>query len=114
MLIKNNIINKNILIGLLIIIVIISIISFNFNSIVENLRQRKISNNLEYTSCTQPNNCTDCLNANVLDHNANSPCYWNSLLNKCGSFSGDGYTRTCDGPSPGPYPVCSKNTNKNL
>jgi hypothetical protein len=103
MLTKNNI-NKNMLIVLLI-IVVISIISFNFNSIVEGL-----------TSCTQANNCTDCLNANVLDHDADSPCYWNSLLNKCGSFSGDGYTRTCDGPSPGPSPtpICSKNANKNL
>jgi hypothetical protein len=100
----------------LLIIVVISIISFNFNSIVEGLTLTKISNNLEYTSCTQPNNCTDCLNANVIDQDADSPCYWNSLLNKCGSFSGNGYTRTCNGPSPNPNPnpICSKNTNKNL
>jgi hypothetical protein len=110
---KKNNINKNMLIVLLI-IVVISIISFNFNSIVEGLTLTKISNNLEYTSCTQPNNCTDCLNANVIDQDADSPCYWNSLLNKCGSFSGNGYTRTCNGPSPNPNPICSKNTNKNL
>lgn len=95
--------SKNILITLLIVIVI-SIIGFNLNSIVEGLTLKKTSNKLQYTSCTQPQNCSDCINADV--NNSNSSCYWNSTINKCGSFLDTGYSRTCNNN------VCVANTTK--
>ena len=52
------------------------------------------------TSCTQFTNCSQCVNGQV--NGSSSKCYWNNQDNKCGSFKGAGYSRTCSEPKPPP------------
>jgi hypothetical protein len=85
--------STKIIFGLLIVI-IISTIGFNFNSIIEGLTLTKSSN--QYTSCRQAQNCSDCTTSNILNNNTNTPCYWNNSISKCGSFADSGYSKTCD------------------
>ena len=57
---------------------------------------------LELNSCDLFNSnqkvektCANCLGVTLLRGDANSKCYWNSRLNKCGSFLDTGYSNTC-------------------
>jgi hypothetical protein len=59
-----------------------SVISFHFSKVIEG-----------WTSCTQPKNCSDCVNAQITD--TSSPCYWSSSQNQCDSFGGVGFSRSC-------------------
>jgi hypothetical protein len=90
--------STKIIFGLLIVI-IISVIVFNFNTIIEGLTLTKSSN--QYTSCRQAQNCSDCTTSNILNNNTNTPCYWNNSLSKCGSFADSGYSKTCDTSTTG-------------
>jgi len=51
-----------------------------------------------YTSCTLPDNCNNCLDGQDINGNK---CYWNADSNKCGSFEGDGFERSCDSSGGG-------------
>ena len=104
--------SKNIQIALLI-VVVIAIISFNFNSIVEGLTLTKTSDSLQYTQCRDASSsCTNCINAQIQD--TSSPCYWNSFPSagspKCSAFQDTGYSRTCSSQPPSPSNVCAANT----
>ena len=90
--------STKIIFGLLIVI-IISVIGFNFNTIIEGLTLTKSSN--QYTSCTQAQNCNDCTTSNIMNNNTDSPCYWNNSISQCGSFADPGYSKTCDGSTTG-------------
>jgi hypothetical protein len=80
-------------IALFISIVLIILVSMNYEKIIEG-----------FTSCTQANaNCSTCINAKVTD--SSSPCYWNKEKQECGSFSDNGYSSTC--PSCTYYIDCS-------
>ena len=89
-------ISKKIMIYILLVATILFIF-FKFN-IIEGLTLEKTSDSLKYTSCTQPTSCSNCINASVNNQNqdGDSPCYWNSAENKCGSFQDSGYSRNCD------------------
>lgn len=57
---------------------------------------------LELNSCATFNSnqqvektCANCLGVKLLQGDANSKCYWNSALNKCGGFLDAGYSNTC-------------------
>lgn len=104
-------ISKNKQIALLIFVVIL-IISFNFNSVVEGLvTLTKISDSSLYTQCRDASSsCSTCINAQI--QNTSSPCYWNSTPKsgspKCSAFNNSGYSRNCDTPTPNS--VCAANT----
>ena len=83
----------------LFIVIIISTIGFNFNTIIEGLTLTKSGN--QYSSCTQAQNCTDCTTSNIMNNNTDSPCYWNNSISKCGSFADSGYSKTCDTSTTG-------------
>ena len=104
--------NHKILLSIFLLIFIILFTCYKFN-IIEALTMEKTSNSLQYTSCTQAQNCNNCINANVNYHDVDSPCYWNSTENKCGSFQDAGYSRTCTPtPTPNPGNTCINTTNK--
>jgi hypothetical protein len=99
--------STKIIFGLLIVI-IISVIGFNFDTIIEGLTLKKSNN--QYTSCTQPQDCNDCTTANILNNNTDSPCYWNNSISKCGSFADSGYSKTCDATGSGSGPGTGSGT----
>lgn len=100
--------NYKIILSIFLFIFIILVTYYKFN-IIESLTMKKTSNSLQYTSCTQAQNCSDCINSNVNYHDKDTPCYWSSTENKCGSFQDAGYSRTCDS-NPNPDTNCPKYT----
>lgn len=108
----NFIYNKNfikIAIGLIVVIAI-ALIGFNFGTVVEGLTT---SNPPYYTQCTELNNtsCSSCINAGIVDVGY-GVCYWNGSTKKCSAFDGDGYSKNCNDPTPGPSDTCPAKNNR--
>jgi hypothetical protein len=81
---------------------IICLIIFILLAVFLKKLSESMKEGLELNSCAAFNSnqfvektCTNCLGVKLLRGDANSKCYWNSALNKCGSFLDTGYSNTC-------------------
>lgn len=78
-------------------LIIFILLAFFLKKLTESMKE-----GLELNSCATFNSnqtvektCANCLGVTLSQGDANSKCYWNSRLNKCGSFLGNGYSNTC-------------------
>lgn len=81
---------------------IICLIIFILLAIFLKKLSESMKEGLELNSCAAFNSnqqvektCANCLGVTLSQGDANSKCYWNSRLNKCGSFLDTGYSNTC-------------------
>ena len=81
---------------------IVCLIIFILLAIFLKKLSESMKEGLELNSCATFNSnqsvektCANCLGVKLSQGDANSRCYWNSALNKCGSFLDTGYSNTC-------------------
>lgn len=77
------------------------LLAFFLKKLSESMKEGLVLNSCATFNSNQTveKTCANCLGVKLLQGDANSKCYWNSSLNKCGSFPGNGYSNTCTSTS---------------
>ena len=102
--------NKNfikIAIGLIVVIAI-ALIGFNFDSLIEGYQPGP------NTLCYNIHDCATCVNHKEYQSEFPTQCLWNREQQKCGDMPGEGWSRSCSGPTPTPNPsnTCPSKNNR--
>jgi len=78
-------------------LIIFILLAFFLKKLTESMKEGLVLNSCATFNSNQTveKTCANCLGVKLSQGDANSKCFWNSRLNKCGSFSGNGYSNTC-------------------
>ena len=78
-------------------LIIFIILAIFLHKLSESIKEGLVLNSCAAFNSNQTveKTCANCLGVTLSQGDANSKCYWNSRLSKCGSFLDDGYSNTC-------------------